>query len=208
MFWDDTASCSIRWSVSHHLLPLSCQFSHYCSCAWAIRHLAVEEAIRRRIRQCRHGYGYARSATMTGWISDTCFLEPMEEVTRSKHKSLKERTKTGHHNVPRRNVKKSQESCPVPVSVLSVNTSRQERESQSTVNQLTVQARRQSQPLDQSIFSVPIVAKRECDSGSSCAKHPRRLECSVRGICGGASYRDGCACCCAAGMSDRVHLRH
>ena len=30
--------------------------------------------------------------------------------------------KTGHHNVPGRDVRKSQESCTVPVSVPSVNT--------------------------------------------------------------------------------------
>ena len=76
----------------HLFLPLSCQFSQYCSCAWAIRQLSVEDAIRRRISQYRHAIGYARSATMTDG-SLTIFLEPMEVVTRIKHESLKERTK-------------------------------------------------------------------------------------------------------------------
>ena len=48
-------------------------------------------------------------------------------------KQVAERThKTGRHIVPGRNVKKSQESCPVPVSALSVNKEREKREQDKT----------------------------------------------------------------------------
>ena len=81
-FWDDTASCSIRWRVPIICQCLaqvlnsagSCQFSQYCSCVWAIRQLAFESPIRRKIRQYRHAFGYARSATMTDGSLPIVFL--------------------------------------------------------------------------------------------------------------------------------------
>ena len=103
----------------HHLLPLGCQFTQYCSCAWAIRQVAVEDAFRRKIRQYRHGFGYARSATMMDGSLTIVILSATEVVTRTQ---VAERTHiNGHHNVPGKMSGKSQKSCPV-VSVLSVNT--------------------------------------------------------------------------------------
>ena len=56
--------------------------------------------------------------------------------------------------------------------------------------------------------SVPVAARGECDSGSSSALHPRRLDLSVRERCGGASLKYGCACCCAATIDSRTVEPH
>ena len=61
--------------------------------AWAIRQLAVENPTSRRIRQYRHGFSYARSASMMDETLASRFLGPMEAVTKLQHTSLKERTK-------------------------------------------------------------------------------------------------------------------
>ena len=81
-FWDDTSFVAIE-------LP----FPPVLQRAWAIRQLAVGDAIRRKIRQHRHGFSYARSATMTGENSDNCFLEPMEAVAHMNQKTLRAQTK-------------------------------------------------------------------------------------------------------------------
>ena len=57
------------------------------ACAWAIRQLTVENAIRRRICQYRHGFSYARSATM---MDDTLIVVSHEPWKRS-HKSIASR---------------------------------------------------------------------------------------------------------------------
>ena len=60
---------------SPSLLPLSCQLSQHCSRTWTVRQLTVENAIRRRICQYRHGFSYARSATM---MDDTLIIVSLE----------------------------------------------------------------------------------------------------------------------------------
>ena len=68
---------------------MSCQLSHHCSRAWAIRQLTVEYAIRRRISRYRHGFSHARSATMMDDTLIIVSLEPMKMVTKLKRKSLR-----------------------------------------------------------------------------------------------------------------------
>ena len=56
---DDTVSCSTRWRVLPHLLPLSCQLSQHSSRVWAIRHasqdLSIPTWIQSRTHRCHDG---------------------------------------------------------------------------------------------------------------------------------------------------------
>ena len=63
---------------------------------------------------------------MTSGTLTTVLHEPMEVVTRIKHRSLKERTKLDTTMCQEGMSGESQESCPVPVSVLSVNKMKEE----------------------------------------------------------------------------------
>ena len=53
----------------------------------------------------------------------------MDEVTQKKSKSLRAHHKTGHLNVSGWNVRKSQASCTVPVSVPQANKKERKRDS-------------------------------------------------------------------------------
>ena len=77
--------------------------SQHCSRPWAIRQLTVENAIRRRICQYRHGFSYASSATVKDDTLIIVSLEPVRMVTQINRKPLRAQEKSGHHNVPRRN---------------------------------------------------------------------------------------------------------
>ena len=105
----------------HHRLPLSCQCSQYCHCAWAICQLVVENIIRRRIRQYRHGLSYARSATMTDETLTTVLLLSHERGHTGQLRVTGNTCTVEHHTVPGKEISKSQESCTVPDNVLSVN---------------------------------------------------------------------------------------
>ena len=128
-----SCACSQPWPVSAvsrqfdsqgpRLLP-SRQVSQCRS--WAIR-LTVEDAIRLRICQY-HGFGCARSATMTSGTLMIVSLEPMRMVTKLHSKSLRALEKSGRHNVPGRNQdRKSLESLTVPVCVSYVNKTRHQK---------------------------------------------------------------------------------
>ena len=67
----------------HDLSPLTRQLSQYCSRAWAIRQLTVEDAIRRRICQYQHGFTYARSAAMMDDTLTILSLEPKKMVSKT-----------------------------------------------------------------------------------------------------------------------------
>ena len=79
----------------HHLLPLRCQLSQYCSGRWAIRQLTAEDAI-------RHGFSDARSDTVMEDTLATLSHEPKKKVTKLNRKSLGAPEKSGHHSVPGR----------------------------------------------------------------------------------------------------------
>ena len=57
----------------------------------------------------------------------------MKAVTKLNYETLRAHTETGHHNVSGWDVRKSQESCPVPVSVPHVNkkTKRRQKEDEA-----------------------------------------------------------------------------
>ena len=76
-----TRSLARLVAETHHLLPLSCQLSQHCSRPWEIRQLTVEDVIRRRVCQHRHGFSYARSATMMDDTLTIVSLEPVKMVT-------------------------------------------------------------------------------------------------------------------------------
>ena len=95
-------------------VALSCQFSQYCHCAWAIRQLAVEEVIRRGIRQYLHGFSYARSATMTDETLTTVLLLRHERGHTGQSRVTESTCTAGHHTVPGKEIRKSQESSVSP----------------------------------------------------------------------------------------------
>ena len=99
---DDTESCLTRCMGLHHLLPLSRQLSQYCSRPWAIRQLTVQDAIRHRICQYRHGFSCACSAALMDDTLTIISLKPVKMVTQLNRKSPRAPGKSGHHSVPGR----------------------------------------------------------------------------------------------------------
>ena len=75
---------------------MSCQLSQHCRRSWAVGQLAVQNIIRGRIRQYRHGCNYGRSAPMMGDTLTTISLKATEMVTKLTRKSLKARHKMDH----------------------------------------------------------------------------------------------------------------
>ena len=99
------------------MLPLSRQLSKYCTRPWAFRQLAVGDAIRRRIFQYRHGFGYARSATMMDDTLTSLSLEPMKMVHKTQSQVIESNWKVGSPLYAWKETRKSRELSDVPVCV-------------------------------------------------------------------------------------------
>ena len=104
----------------HHLLPLRCQFSQYCSGAWANRQLTVEDAIRRKI--CPTRIQLHMDETLTIVLLEQRKKEGVTKLTTRPQIAESTQGKVGHHNVTRRDKEGSLRSRPQCPTVSSVNT--------------------------------------------------------------------------------------